>query len=67
VALDFARKEDPADTKKLEMASQVMTIAVLPILINDPPFGVVDIYIGGPHVLSKVVPSTQGSAANSLI
>ncbi|GFG39584.1 hypothetical protein Cfor_01014 [Coptotermes formosanus] len=62
VALDFARKEDPADAKKLELASQVLTIAVLSILIT-APFGAVGIHIAGPRLLGRV--RTQESATTS--
>jgi hypothetical protein len=64
LALDFTHKEDPVDTKKLEVASQVLIIAVLSILIT-APFGAVGIYRGGPRLLGTVVPRTQGSAASS--
>jgi len=64
LALHFTHKEDPVDTKKLELASQVLTIAVLSNLIT-APFGAVGIYRGGPHLPGTDVPQTQGSAASS--
>jgi len=64
VALDFTHKEDPVDTNKLELASQILTIAVLSILIT-APFRAVGIYRGGPRLLGTVVPWTKGSAASS--
>lgn len=58
MALDFARKEDPLDNSKLELASQVLTIAVLSILVT-APVGAVGIYIAGPRMLGRLVPPTQ--------
>jgi hypothetical protein len=66
VALDFARKEDPVDISKLELASQVLTIAVLSILIT-APIGAVGIYIAGPRLLGRTVPQTVDNAANSQV
>jgi len=64
LALDFTHKKDPVDTKKLQLASQVLTNAVLSILIT-APFRAVGIYRGGPRLLGIVVPRPQGSAASS--
>lgn len=66
VALDLARTEDPQDTRKLELASQVLTIAVLSILVT-APLGALGIYIAGPRLLGRVVKQTQGDAANSQV
>jgi hypothetical protein len=66
VALDFARKEDPVDTSKLELASQVLTIAVLSILVT-APIGAVGIHVAGPRLLGKTVPQPVDNAANSQV
>ncbi|KDR07659.1 hypothetical protein L798_02812 [Zootermopsis nevadensis] len=55
VVVDFARKEDPVDVDKSELASQVLTIAVLYILLTGT-FGAVGICVAGPRLLQRTVP-----------
>jgi hypothetical protein len=63
VALDLARTENPQDTRKLELASHVLTIAVLSILVT-APLGAVGIHIAGPRLLGRVVQQPQDDDAN---
>jgi hypothetical protein len=63
VALDLARAENPQDTSKLELASQVLTIAVLSILVT-APLGAIGMHIAGPRLLGRVVQEAQSDAAN---
>jgi hypothetical protein len=63
VALDLARAENAQDIRKLELASQVLTIAVLSILVT-APLGAIGIHIAGPRLLGRAVQQAQGDAAN---
>lgn len=52
VALDLARYVQSDANVKIQLAEQVLTIAVLSILIT-APIGAIGILQGGPHLLSK--------------
>ncbi|XP_069698459.1 sodium/hydrogen exchanger 9B2-like [Periplaneta americana] len=56
VALDLARKQE-ADIATQQLASQVLTIAVLSILIT-APVGAVGIYLAGPRLLGRLAPDS---------
>ncbi|PSN56735.1 Sodium/hydrogen exchanger 9B2 [Blattella germanica] len=57
VALDLARKTD-ADEGVVTLASQVLTIAVLSILIT-APIGAIGIFLTGPKLLGRLAPDAN--------
>ncbi|XP_068084863.1 sodium/hydrogen exchanger 9B2 isoform X2 [Anabrus simplex] len=64
VALDLARKKGE-DASIVEYASQVLTIAVLSILLT-APVGAVGIYLAGPRLLNRVRHPPQGKDVSIL-